>query len=155
MAIRGRSIVIALLAGLALCTLLWFSGGKTWLEQYLNRELVKPWVVFDPPRRPLPLEAEVSSAREGVTICNRGVVQWENVLVRIRTSYDDLENEWIGETSDVRPSACVDVPITSFYSPDWKKIPASPGIKITQVQILATISGRGYWKQGMGSGEVR
>jgi hypothetical protein len=117
------------------------------LERFVRVELGKPWAVFAVPTDALPLNAELFLANDGIKICNQGTNQWNDVLVRITTRYEGDEQMSLTKVQAIKPSTCRDVSISEFYSPDWKKIPASPGRRIIAVEVLATVSGRGYSKQ--------
>jgi len=142
---------LMLLVGLAGCVLFWVLGGKTMLERYMVERMTNPWAVFEPPAHPLPLDASVSRIKDGVRICNQGTSRWKDVLVRIRTQYMENEYDWLAKLEDIKPSTCRDVLTSDFSSPDWEKIPASPNLNVAQVEVLATVSGRGYMKQGLDS----
>jgi len=125
--------------------------GKEWLEIRINRNLTKPWAIFEPPVQPFPLNAEFSSIEGGVQICNQGASAWKEVLVRITTHYDE-DYTWLAELKDIKPNTCKDTLTSEFFSPDWKRIPAGPGLKIMKVEILASVSGLGYAKGVLNEG---
>ncbi len=116
---------------------------QKWLEAKFNERLTKSWAVFEPPAHPFPLQAEFSPIEGGVRICNRGAAAWREVLVRITTHYDE-DYTWLAELKDIKPNTCKDTFTSEFYSPDWKRIPAGPGLKVVKIEILASVSGMGY-----------
>lgn len=117
--------------------------GKDWLQAKFGEQLTKPWAVFEPPAHPFPLQAEFFPIEGGVRICNRGASAWREVLVRITTQYAE-DDRRLAELKDFKPNTCKDALVSDFYSPDWKKLPAGPGLKIMKVEILASVSGLGY-----------
>jgi hypothetical protein len=149
MRVRLRNIGVGVLAGLTVCTAGWFLGGKRWLEHIVNDEMVKPWVVFDVPKRTIPLDTEIYRKKDGIAVCNRGDKKWSSVLLRAHSVYNGLESEWVAELSEVKSSACATVPLSKFYEPSWKKIPASPQLTISKVEVLATVAARGYANQSL------
>ncbi len=151
--IRLKRIAIGLFVGLAACLVLWLLVGRERIDRFISEHLTKPWAVFEVPSRPLPLEAEVLVGKNGLTLCNRGSARWSDVLVRIsdRVSMGDAEPlgpfTYLSRVKTVEPSGCVEVPWGSFFSPGWKKIPAPRKVNISQVEILASVSGKAYIKR--------
>lgn len=134
-----RTALVALLA-IALLSLLWFTGGKTWADQLLSRFLTEPKEEFTIPAVKMPLTAAVTQGREEVTICNRGVTPWEQTLVRVNGGYvSKMKGLGVGDCTRIRK--------TSFLSTDWKHLPAARDLQVTDVEILSHVSGVGYTRE--------
>jgi hypothetical protein len=138
-----RTALVALVA-VVLLSLLWFAGGKTWADQMLSRFLTEPKEEFTIPAVQIPLRVAVTQDREEVTICNRGVASWDQTLVRVNGGYvAKMKGLGVGECTRLRK--------TLFLSSDWKHLPASRDLQVTDVEILSHVSGVGYTREQVAS----
>jgi len=143
----GFLIILLILGGLLLSS----SRVRQALDTELTRWLRRQETRFDIPSRPLPLTGDVIVAKEHITVCNRGEGAWRNVILRVtnREFFDTTPTDLplLGELTKLDAGACVDVPIADLSSPGWKKIPAPRDVNVVRVEILATITGVGYFSK--------
>ena len=121
-------IVVGVVGGVLLGGLLWVIGGGQIVERLENRfwqRFSEPWVTFTVPSRYISANADVELMGDIIKVCNRGPGDWAEGLVQIDGGYVRV----IGTLPHDR---CVNLPITSFASPDFKKLPAPTESRIIQ-----------------------
>jgi hypothetical protein len=134
---------------------------RTELNAGLSRWFETQEVRFDVPEKPLQLDANVTVAKDRIQICNRGAFPWSSVTLRAtsRALASGLPPDLplLGQVTKVNAGKCVDVPNSELFSPGWKRIPAPSEVNIVRVEILASITGPGYFvkTENPTSGAVR
>ncbi len=134
-----RTVLVAVVI-LVLLSLLWFSGGRTWADQFLARFLTEPREEFAIPAAKMPLNVAITQDRDEVTVCNRGVAPWDGTLIRINGGY-------LAKIKGLAVGDCARIRKTSFLSTDWKHLPAPRDLQVTDVEILSHVSGVGYARE--------
>jgi len=115
----------------------WFLGGKSVVERLGNR-MTEPWADFEVPDNAVHLEGlQVTSAARILTVCNKGKEDWNNVLIQIDKGY-------VAALDKLRIGECKQIPIETFATASWKRLPAPPGLEVTKVEVLATVARKGY-----------
>lgn len=129
--ITAVTVVIALMVFMAV-------GGQSWIHTMISTE---DWAEFKIPTDVLPLpNAEFKVSSESVTICNRSTERWSNLLAQIDGGY-------LAEVESLSVGECKEIPIEKFARPSWKRLPAYRGLKITKVELLASVLRRAYTSQ--------
>jgi hypothetical protein len=142
------SLLSLCIVAFGLSLFLWTEGGQHLLSGWMTRD----WVSFDVPSQPVRMNAEVRVRSERVTVCNRSAARWRDVVIRITNKVPvgdmpALDIPLFAKVGDVSVGACVDVPKTQFFSAGWKKIPAPREMNVVRVEILASVTGPGYFVQ--------
>jgi len=153
---RTQSIRLLLaIAALGLLVLAYWSI-RAHGERLLTRFLASTEIQFNVPDQPIPLLADVAVHTEHVTICNRGKNEWTNLIIRVTDRFGgnpSYDAPYFAQLKAVSPGGCADIAYSDFRSAGWKEIPAPAALNVVRVEILASVTGLGYFvKDGSSPG---
>ena len=106
-------------------------------SRIINLISTQDWVSFKVPADAVPLNADIEATPEGVTICNRGPEPWKDILVQINGLY-------VAEVRLLNSGDCKQIAFSRFEMKSWKRIPGYRGLRVSHIEVLASVSRRGY-----------
>jgi hypothetical protein len=129
--------MVPLLAFWCVFLVWWFLGGRAVVKRMVDK-MAEPWADFHVPSNAVPLEGlQVSLSGRTLTLCNKSKEGWSKILVQIDEGY-------LAAQDKLRPGECKEIPIENFATASWKRMPPSSELKVTNVEVLATVVRTGY-----------
>lgn len=157
---RPHHLVILVVLVLILTVVILFTSQKLTIGGLLAHWFSGQEVQFNVPRGPvITLNGETTVSPDQVTICNRSDKSWNGLTIRVTSrtivAGEPIELPLFAKVRQIDVGACVSIPNTKFFSPGWKKIPASSNLNIVRVEVLASVTGLGYFAREVNSANGR